>query len=367
MGFRTWTAWTAVMLGLFAVAAPARSEHQSHSELTQRAIDGYVVPSLAAFQAASGTLATGMTSYCAAPSDAQRNKVTGQFRDALVAWARVEVIRTGPATRDGRAQKIAFWPDPRGAVERQLRQALAQRQPELTAPETLRAQSAALQGFPALELLLADHAPGIGGPDEESRYRCRVASAIATNIADLSRELNDGWVHPGGWRDHMLRPGSDNADFPSATASATDIFKSLTTSLQAIIEAQIQPLILNDTDKKPKASAKAYRHLGMSREYLLAGINGCRALYGAAHLGGYLDANDPAQAKLAGLIETAFSQTERQVSAKGWDGAGSDDNEGRSRQARPASSMLAAARRIIATNVAGTAEISLGFNELDGD
>jgi hypothetical protein len=36
-------------------------------------------------------------------------------------------------------------------------------------------------------------------------------------------------------------------------------------------------------------------------------------------------------------------------------------------QARTAASMLAAARRLIATDVANAAQIPLGFNELDGD
>lgn len=91
----------------------------------------------------------------------------------------------------------------------------------------------------------------------------------------------------------MLRPGSDNADFPSATTSATDIFKSLTTSLQAIIEGQIQPLIITDQDKasgkQPKSPAQAYKRLKLSQVYLLANIKACRALYHAAHLPGYLE------------------------------------------------------------------------------
>jgi predicted lipoprotein len=362
--------WTAAALGLAALVmtqVPVRAEPQTHYQLTLNAIDGYVVPRLGDFETASRELSQGVQAFCREPSFAARDDVGRRFRDAVSAWAAAEIIRIGPATRDGRAQKIAFWPDPRGAVERQLRQALAQRQPFLTEPAALRAQSAALQGLPALEYLLADAAVDIGGTDEESRYRCRVASAIALNVSGLAHEIYDGWTRESGWRDHMLRPGSDNADYPSATAAATDLFKSLATSLQAIIEAEIQPLT-GAEEKKPKPSSLPYRRLGLSRSYLLSGVDGCRSLYEAARLSGYLDASDPEKAKLAALVETAFKGTKRDIMSKAWDGLvsgkGSDDDL---KTARAVSSMLASARRIIATKIAEAAEITLGFNELDGD
>ncbi len=389
-------------LCLTILTGGARAEHQTHYELAQRAIDGYVVPSLAAFGASSRQLAAATGAFCAAPGDARRKELVAAFAAALSDWARVEIVRTGPATREGRAQRIAFWPDPRGSVERQMRQALAQRQPEIGAAETLRSQSAAVQGFPALEMLIADTGVDLGGADEEARYRCQVATAIASNIAALAHDIHDGWVTEGGWRDHMLRPGSDNPDYPSAETSATDLFKALTTSLQAIIESQLQPLAGSEarapgtggaegqnggTEQaasgqiskgesaneaaakvKKRAASQPYRRLGLSRAYLLAGIRGCRALYEAARLSSYLDAGDPEQRKLKELVDTAFTQTERQVDIDAWnmtDRAG--DAEARTRAARVANTMLGGARRVIATRLAAAAEISLGFNELDGD
>lgn len=363
--------WIGAALGVICASLlpqPAAAERQSHYALAQHAIDGYIVPSIGAFDGESHKLAAATEAFCAAPDAAKRRGVVASFGDALAAWAEVEVIRTGPAAREGRAQKIAFWPDPRGVMERQLRQALAAHQPEIAEAGALRAQSAALQGFPALEFLIADKSADLANPDEEGRYRCRVATAIATNIAGLAHEIHDGWVKSEGWRDHMLRPGSDNTDYPSAEAAATDIFKSLTTSLQAILEAQIRPLAGEDKDKKPKASSQAYHRLGLSRDYLLAGIKACHALYGAAGLPGYLDAGDTEQKKLLDMVETAFTQAEHLMSSKAWDDAGRADGDDSSRMpVRAAASMLGGARRIIATKIADAAEITLGFNELDGD
>lgn len=356
------------LLGLVSTSAPVLAVHQSHYALAQHAIDGYVVPRLAAFETASKMLAGSVASHCGTPGDAGRAEVIARFRDALMAWAEAAVVRTGPAARDGRAQKIAFWPDPRGAVDRQLRQALARHQPEIAAPDTLRAESAAVQGFPALEYIIADKSVDFAGADDEGRYRCRVAAAIAGNIVALSHEIHDGWTRPGGWRDHMLRPGSDNADYPSAAASATDLYKSLTTSLQAIIEAELQPLAGTDKDKKSRSAGGPYKRLGLSRDYLLAEIKGCRGLYDAAKLASYLDADDPEDKKLLDLIDTAFSVTAREIASDAWaKAAGAKPGDDGFKPARVAVSMLGAARRIIATKVADRAEISLGFNELDGD
>ena len=122
--------WTAAALGLAALVmtqVPVRAEPQTHYQLTLNAIDGYVVPRLGDFETASRELSQGVQAFCREPSFAARDDVGRRFRDAVSAWAAAEIIRIGPATRDGRAQKIAFSPDPRGAVERQLRQALAQR------------------------------------------------------------------------------------------------------------------------------------------------------------------------------------------------------------------------------------------------
>lgn len=362
---RAWAVAVA-LLCLWAMSDGAKAERLSHYAMTQHAIDDYIVPSLGAFETASQKLAAATDQFCAAPDAGKRTALVAGFGEALSAWAQVEVIRTGPATREGRAQRIAFWPDPRGAVERQLRQALAQHQPEVAAEETLRAQSAALQGFPALELLIADGSVDIGGTDEEGRYRCRVATAIAHNIATLAHEIGDGWMRSGGWRDHMLRPGSDNVDYPSAEIAATDIFKSLTTSLQAILEAQLRPLAEDKKDQKPKVGSRPYKRLGFASDYLVSGIRGCHGLYRAAQLAAYLKATDPEQKRFAELVETAFTQAESGLTAKGASGAARSEDE-IVQAARVASSMLGGARRIIATKIADAAEIVLGFNELDGD
>lgn len=353
----------ALMLGLGVAAAAARAgERQSHEALARLAIDAYVLPKVESFERQADELAKSIGAFCAAPDDGLRLGVRDRFRGALLAWADVEIVRIGPVTQAGRAQRIAFWPDPRGAIGRQLRPALARRDPTLTSAKSIGGQSAALQGFPALEQLLTDADSPVGASGEDGQYRCKVAAAIASNIATLAGEIGRGWKEPGGWRERMLRPGPDNPTHPSATVAAGDVLRSLVTSLQIIIEAELKPVA--EGGKKLQSFPVPYRRLGLSRDYLLAGIKACRALYDAARFEGYLD---PAGEDDTGAaIGSLFDAVQSSIAADAWMAEAADAKQ-KQDQARTAASMLAAARRLIATDVANAAQIPLGFNELDGD
>lgn len=354
---------TAVAVTLPAVAAPV----QTQSELVQRVVDGYVLPRVQTFAAVTKTLSAEVATFCRTPAEADRTALRTRFRDTLTVWAAVELVRFGPAAQEGRAQKIAFWPDPRGAVERQLRAALAQRDPALADPEALRAQSAALQGFPALEQIIADDAVPMGGAGEDGPYRCRAAVAIASNIANLAGELQQGWIGSGGWRERMLTPGAQNASYPSVKEAATEVVKSLLTGMQAIGEAQVKPLAEAEKTKKLKPSSFPYRRLGYSGDYLRAGIAAARDYYATAKLETYLYPPDDEKAEMAELVATAFSYSESEVGSPRWPTPASTEASLKFNSARAVLSMLGGARRVIATRIADAAGISIGFNELDGD
>ncbi len=349
-------------LAAIAGAPTASAERQSHYALVQHALDGYILPRIGAFDAGAGVLSKSVTAFCAAPGDAGRDELKARFRDALLAWAEAETVRVGPATQEGRAQRIAYWPDPRGAVARQLRQALARSDPALADPKRIAAESAAVQGFPALELLLSDTSTPPGAPSPDGAYRCKAATAIAANIAAVAHDVAEDWTKAGGWRDRMLRPGSDNPAYPSAGSAAADVLRSIATSLQLIVAAELNPLA--EEGKKAKSFPQPYRHLGLSRDYLLAGIRACRALYDAARLDSYLDPDGPDHT--AKTIASLFDEALANISSERWLADGPDAAASRE-LARATATKLSEARRLIATKVAQEAEISLGFNELDGD
>ena len=124
----------------------------------------------------------------------------GSLRDAYHrtadAWSSIELVHYGPIAEDFRGERLSFWPERKNAVEKALKAALAKADDASLAPDTFRKGSAGVQGLPALERLLfsegASEADFAGSPEAE--FRCRLGSAIATNILAIAREVQAGWV-----------------------------------------------------------------------------------------------------------------------------------------------------------------------------
>ena len=132
-----------------AVAAPALPE------LTARVIDQYVLPRFERLDAATQKLAADLDAGCA--GDPQRLSATrADFDAAVLAWAQVEFLRFGPLSVTGRPERFAFWPDPRGVMQRQLQALIARRDTAALDPAGIAKKSAAVQGLTALEALLVE-------------------------------------------------------------------------------------------------------------------------------------------------------------------------------------------------------------------
>ncbi len=100
-------------------------------------------------------------------------------------------------------------------------------------------KSAAVQGLSALEILLYDDAHSIAGDDEEARYRCKLALAMAQSNARV-RARNSGGV--GGRR--RLAPAHGRARpederYKTPEEPAADFARALITGLQMIQDREV--------------------------------------------------------------------------------------------------------------------------------
>jgi predicted lipoprotein len=130
-----------------------------HAETDQTAIakaslTEVIRPSYAALAAATGSLDDKVAALCKQPSAAALQAAKDAFAGAVDAWSKVEIFRFGPIVQDRRYERLFYWPDPKGIGLRQVQDALAKRDEDLTLPYELSAKSVALQGLPALEYLL---------------------------------------------------------------------------------------------------------------------------------------------------------------------------------------------------------------------
>ncbi len=152
---------------LFSVGLyPAHAE-TDHAAIAKASLTEVIRPGYAALAAATGSLDDKVAALCKQPSAAALQAAKDAFAGAVDAWSKVEIFRFGPIVQDHRYERLFFWPDPKSLGLRQVEDALAKKDEDVTDPAKLAAKSVALQGLPALEYLLyGDGADGLATSGE---------------------------------------------------------------------------------------------------------------------------------------------------------------------------------------------------------
>jgi uncharacterized protein len=349
-------AYAAAVLAL-QLAPVCAAEPPSHYALVQAALEKSIVPGFETLGNSAARLPDAIAKICAKGDDAARTEAANAFRDTVAAWAGVAYLRFGPLADGGRRERMSFWPDPRGIMNRQLRQLIASNDATVIDGGALAKQSAAVQGLPALEVLLTDTDAPLG-PGEASAFRCKLAGAIAVNVRSLAHELSDDWTKSGGWKDKMLRPGSDNTVYKEPQEAASELVKALLVGIQLVADSEIKPRL----DEKTAATFTGpFAKSNLSRDYFQSGVASLGRLYDSMALESYL-ADDKAWVKnWAGGAWRTLKASDG--AGGGVDAAASGDKP----PVRKVFDMLSGLRKLAAAEMTVAAGLTVGFNELDGD
>ena len=357
----------------FAVATPALAKlPKTHSQMVHDAVDKHVVPRMEKLAATTAALSQDLKAMCAAEG-AERPKALERakekFGDAVRAWAGVEFLRFGPMAEGGRLERFAFWPDTRGILYRQLPPILAKRDAKLLEPGELGKQSAAIQGLHALEQVLSDDKKPVTADDEDGRYRCAFGVAIGENLDQIAKDLVTAWESADGWRHRMYVPGSDNGVYPEPADAARDLIRALLTGLQLVQERQVKPR-LDTLLGIPKTPRLPFEKSGLGVAYMEAGIDSLKDFFEAFGIGSYTPDD---KAWMRGWMDRAFERMERDAGNVPLKPALPDNPEKVDKQdpqivlVRQMRFHLNGLRQMIGRELAPAAELSIGFNELDGD
>lgn len=323
-----------------------------HADLVARVLEQHLLPGFAALKAAAEELPPAIASHCATLSD--QGKARAAFEKTAIALARVDFYRFGPLADKGRRERLSFWPDPRGVVQRQVRQALAARDVKLLEPGALAQQSAALQGLPALDVLLDEAGTG----DAAARpYACDLAVAVARNVAVLAQEVDAAWSQPGGAREGMLHPGAPGAIYKSHTEAAGDLLKALLTGLQAVLELQLKPRL---EGAKPGLKGP-YARLGLQQPVYAAATQSLRKLYDVLDLEARLAPEKNWIKNWTGGAWRAIAMSD------GMGGPSPGTPKASAPKLAEVVSRMGGLRMLIGKEMSNAAGLSIGFNELDGD
>ncbi len=342
-----------------AFAAPVAP---SFPKLNARVIDKYVLPRFADLAATSGRLAASLERACAGEKRAAA-AVKRDYADTVLAWGAAEFLRFGPMSEVGRPERFDFWPDPRGVTQRQVAALVSKRDPAAQDPAALAKKSAAVQGLSALEVLLYDDRHPITGDDEEARYRCSLARAMAKSTHALAEEILTEWQGDDGWRRRMVDPRPDDARYKTAEEPAADFARALITGLQMIQDREIAPMIaaLPTPDKTPRLP---FSRAGLTARYVASGVASTQALYEAMNLARSVPSD---KAWMPRWISAAFERLARDAPDAVEGMARSKQDSDRSRDLRMVRFHIEGIRKLIGREIAPLAGLTIGFNELDGD
>lgn len=230
-----------ILLGLSAVHAQAQQAADDHY---RHVLDDFIRPGFAALAEEAKRHEADWAAYCQAPSPEGLAALASSFQSLADAWSEVGIIRYGPSSQDFRNERFAFWPERKNVVERGLAALL--KHPEALDAATIRRQSAAVQGLPALErLLYADGQPDAGlGSGPEGEVRCAAGQVISANAAGLAAELAAGWAAAPGLVTQEVR-----------AQLATDIV----TAYAILKDQKIEAVIGKDEDRVRPHSAAFWR------------------------------------------------------------------------------------------------------------
>lgn len=334
------------------------------------AVDNTIVPAYQFFADLSGKTTVATATWCEKPSEDTLDAARKAFAGSIHAWSRIQHIRFGPARTDNRWQRVAFLPDPRGVVRRQVSRVLSKRPAELLSVDAIAGQSAALQGLPAVEVLL--FASASNETSEAFKYRCQLAHAIAGHVALLAQRMSEDWTANDGWRQRLLTPGAENKDYKSANEAAAELVRSLLTGLQVVREEMLLPW-LKAAEAKKSWAGLPFERAGLSRDVVATSVLALHNLHKALHLDHVVSevvAKDKEKAWMKGWMSGAYNSLERDAetlilpSAENGAAAASSDNIRELKRARFNCNGL---RQIIGREIAPASALTIGFNELDGD
>jgi predicted lipoprotein len=265
---------------VFSASAARADSTPDYAALNKALTDAVVVPAYRTLADETAHLADTLTTFCAAPDAAGLDKAQTAFAAALEAWQHAQPFSYGPVTENGRAARFLYWPDKSSVGARQLRRALAARDPALLADGGLTGKSVALQSLAAVERILFAEGDAIARPDggDRARYACALAAAMARFEAGLAALVLEQWVEPDAFRDAVLTAAEGNDMYFDAKEAATDLFKSLSGTLDAAVELKLErPLGHSLRDARPRR-AESWRSR-RSLANIAANLETARALF----------------------------------------------------------------------------------------
>lgn len=353
-----------LMAVLLAASGPAWAA-PDYAVILAAGADGPMIAGYRDFQTKAAGLEQGMQTLCTAPSPASLETARSGFHAAMDAWQKVQWIGYGPVEAFHRGQRVQFWPDKKNAGDRQMLALLKDRNAEALEGNRIAFASVAIQGLPALEMLLFDtnQSAKLVEAGDDGTLRCRLALGITANLGRIGAELVHDWSKPDGFATVLKSAGTGVNPYADHRQAASQMFNALHAQLSAMAEVKLAyPLAVSAGEARPSRaeswrSKRSLRNIALNLDSLretfaTSFAPALRADGKGAAADRFLAALSDAQgaaAKLSAPMEESMGETE------GWT------------RLNGLKAKIKNAAQVLETEVATALDVQVGFNGLDGD
>ena len=355
----------AMSLALAVASGADARDRPPFAAAVDRAIGGAIVPGYKALVAAAVAQRAAMERLCLAPSADALAQARAAFAGLVGAFSRVEPYRFGPAREDNRFERLFFWPDPRGRGLRQVEALLSAEDPAATDPGSLRGKSVAVQGLPALDIVLSGAgSDGLAVP--AGGFRCRYGAAVAAAVETTAGEILAGWTAPDGFGSLMRRAGPDNPVYRSHGEAVAHLLQAGAEQLGVVADLKLAP-VLGDDPASARPRLAPFRRSDLPLVAIAGNLEGVATLASALDLPALLP---PADRGLASELSFELRQALAPIAALSGDGRPLEAilaDPGSHARLAYATAPVGGARALLATRIPAALGLVSGFNSLDGD
>jgi uncharacterized protein len=350
--------------GLLCAATLAAHAETDHGQLARDAVNKVVRPGYHDLAEKTGILKQKTDALCAAPSEAALKEVRGAFAETVARWSRAEIFRFGPVNHEHRYERLFFWPDPKGIGLRQVQRALIKKDESVTAPDTLREKSVALQGLPAFEYLLyGKEAEALARDGETSAFRCRFAAAIAANMAAISSEVEKDWAEGAPFTKDFLDPGPNDPLYRAPKDVTLELFKAFSGGIELVRDQKLgKPL--GESAERARPRLAAFWRSDLTFPNMAGNLEAVRALFVDGGFAAVVSGESP------GVEKSVLFDLDRVIRILDAEKEPIGDAVHEPAQRNKLEALriaLKSARDTASSLIAQGAGLSFGFNAMDGD
>ena len=280
------TALAACVLAVPLAPVAAAAEDQpvlEAGEIMANAVHGFVRPGYAAFHASGDRLVVAAESLCASPGPASLEAARQAFRDTVLFWSAIEIVRFGPVSAENRFERVLFYPDRKGTGLRQVQAVLAGDEALGWALADLQGQSVAIQGLGGLEFALFGDGSDALADTGAGRSRCRYVDLVAQNIHQIGAELDAAWADDKGIAAVWMNPGPNNRVFRDPREALSELIGTMIHGLETVRDIRVGSFV--GTEKKPGLPRTAiYRRSGLTLASIAATLASVEDLFNESRI-----------------------------------------------------------------------------------